>query len=328
MSLAGTIVGFNEDDTTWGTYQASTAWVPCTEIDFGERHIVTDVPTMGRPGANGLYLESNVVESIEVRPRLAARVGYQSGALGFLLEACFGDSTTSGGSAPYTHTYDLQDAPALGLSISVNRSDATTEKAGGCRVSTFSIVHDKGDSSEPHMVLSAEMIGKSTGGEEAAVSPTYPPTYITQRIRASELTGFTFNSVDRVASGELLRYEVRVDRKMDRAQSLGSKYTQDPVQTAPMEVTVTARFRLSSTTLYAAHRAQTQGDIVITYDGAATHDGATLTARNSVISEYRRTDNAGQNVVEVEVTWKAYADASGSPLTLAITNAAADDRTN
>lgn len=326
--LAGTILGVNEDDTSWGTYQASTAWLPCTELRLQEDPQVADVPTMGRPGANGLYVEEHTVEAIEVRPRIACRVGYQAGAIGFLLEHAFGDSATAGGGAPYTHTYDLRDAPALGLSMSANRSDDSTEKAGGCRCASFTLTQDKGDTAEPHLLFASEWIGKSTGGEESLVSPTYPPTYIGRKVLASQLTDFTFNSVDYNDSGELLRWELRVDRKLDRAQSLGSKYTNDPVQTAPMECRLTARFRLSSKTLYAAFRAGTQGDISIVYDGAAANDTLTLTARNAVISDHPRVDNVGQNVIEVDVTWNLYADAADSPVTLAITNAANDDQTN
>lgn len=326
--LAGTILGVNVDDTSWGTYQASIAWLPCTELRLQEDPQVADVPTMGRPGANGLYVEEHTIESVDVRPRIVARVGYQAGAIGLLLEHAFGHSATTGTGAPYTHIYDLRDAPALGLSMSANRSDDSTEKAGGCRCASFVLTQDKGDTAEPHLIFASEWIGKSTGGEEALVSPTYPPTYIGRKVLASQLTGFTFNGVDYSDSGELLRWEIRTDRKMDRAQSLGSKFTGDPVQTAPMEARLTARFRLASKTLYAAFRAGTQGDISIVYDGATAVDTLTITARNAVIADHPRVDSAGQNVIEVDVTWHLYADGSFSPLAMAITNAADDDRAN
>lgn len=328
LTSAGSILGIATDDTTWATFNASVAFMDPLSFDATEKHAVVDVATMGRSGAAGLYHEDSVVESIVAGGTIKTHVGYQTGFLHFALLHCLGAVVNAGSAAPYTHTYPLGDMPALGMSLMENRGDDKSEKFSGGRVTSWSWTQEAGDASDPHAILEFAFIAKSSGGEVAQVSATYPPTLSGQRALASEVTGFTFNAVNYVSTGALRKFTVSVDRAVKPEQAVGSKYTGDPSQSGPLMVTVTATLRREDVTAYAAHIAQTQGDIVITYDGAATHDTATITARNAKISQIGLPYAAGTNDVMVDVTWKAYGDSADSPLTIAITNAASDPATN
>lgn len=324
--FAGSILGFNSDDTTWGTFQAAVAWMPPLEVDHGEAHTVVDVATMGRPAAAGYYHEESVVEQIQALPRLKHHFGYQAGFIGYLLEHLMGASA-SAGTSPTTHTYTLGNKPTLGASITFSRGVRATEKMAGCRAVSWTLNQDNGTAAEPHLTVESNWIGKSTGGEESYVTPTYPPTLNSRRAKASQQTAFTFNSVNYISSGEIVSWSLTVERGIESAPSVGSKYTQDPVQTGPIMVTVRATVRLASATLYAAHRAQTVSDITITYAGTGT-DALRITARNARISEYSSPARAGGNTPEATIVWKCYGDSADSPLTIEVDNSATDDRAN
>lgn len=321
---AGSIVGYATDDTTYGNFNAATAWLPPLSYNVIEKQPAIDLETFGRPGAAGLFREEHVRERVIFDGRVEHYMHYQAGGMHYVLLHCMGAVSSTSDGAPETHTYTLGDKPTLGMSVTVNRGGDKSEKAAGGRVTSFEIRHNNGTDSDGVARLRYDAIWvASENGEESLVSSTYTP--ITRKVLSSQLTGFTWNSVDDKA--DLLDFTVAVNRNTRRAPAMGQRTTQDPIQDGPHEVTATARFRRSASSHYAGLRADTQSDIVIAYSGTS-NDDMTITARNAVIDSVSVDTQAGRNEVVETVVWKCYGDATDSPLTIAITNDATNPAVN
>lgn len=319
----GSILGYASDTTSWGTFTAATTWLPPISFSPIETRPSVDVPTMGRDGAAGLYVEDHTREQVVFSGRAEHHFHYQAGGMHFVLLHCMG-AVASAGTSPTVHTYTLGDAPTLGQSITINRGEDASEKAAGGRVTGFEIRHSNGTDSDGLMMLSFDAIWKqSENGEESKVSPTYTP--ITRKVLASQMTAFTWAGTNRKAY--LLDYTITVDRQTRRAPGFGDKSTQEPVQAGPHLVTVTARFRREDGTLYAGLRADTASDLTVTYAGTST-DALSMTIRNAIVESVALEHSASSNEVIESVTWKAFGDSSDSPLTIAVSNEATNPATN
>jgi len=319
----GSILGYASDSGSWGSYTAPAAWLPPLSFTPIESRPSADVPTMGRRGAAGLFVEEHTREQIIFAGRVEHHMHYQAGGMHFLLLHGLG-AVASAGSNPTVHTYTLGDAPTLGLSVTINRGEAVSETAAGGRVTGFEIRHANGTDGDGLMMVGLDAIWKKSGaGEESLVVPTYTP--ITRKALASQMTGFTWNSADRKAF--LLDYTITGDRQTRRAPAFGDKSTQEPIQTGPHMVTLSARFRREDGSLYAGLRAGTQGDLVIAYSGTNT-DALTITLRNAIVESVVPEHSASTNEVIETVTFKVFGDASDSPLTIAVSNEASDPATN
>ncbi len=316
----GSIAGF-ADESTYGTFVASTAWLPFLTTGLIEKHTVIDVPTMGRPGAAGLYAEEHVTEAIEVRDRLVTHAFYEAGGFGHLLKHCLG-SVSSGIIAPYVHTFALADAPT-GLSVGITRGDDALEKFSGVRVVGWEFSQSNG-ADNPFLTLSVDVLGQDSGGEEATGATTYPPD--TARMLASQCSGFEFAGV--TYQDTLIGWTLRVERQTRPAPAVGQKFTSEPFQAGPFTVTLTARIRRSTGALYSALRAgTTDTSSTITYAGSGNH-AATITLYNTVVTNVGVPMDVGNNEVVEEVTIRAFADSSNPPMKIDLTNDNANPLTN
>jgi len=220
------------------------------------------------------------------------------------------------------HTYSLADAP-VGLSLTETGGDDYSEKCAGLKAVSWEMTQSHG-TDNPFLTLSVDWLGESTGGEETAVSATYPP--ITTRMLASQCGGVEFNGV--TYQDTLIGWTLRCERQTQPAPAVGQKTTSQPFQNGPFVVTLEARIRRSTGAIYTAHRAgTTDSSMTIAYTGSGNY-AATITMYNGVVSKVTKPLDVGNNEVIETVTWQFYGDSSNPPVKFALTNNASDPLTN
>ena len=87
--------------------------------------------------------------------------------LGMLIKAALGSLTDTGGSAPYTHTYN-PSATLPSLTIDVQRGTGSSEKFEGCMVSTMTISCEAGAEAR----ASFEIIAETAAARASAITPS------------------------------------------------------------------------------------------------------------------------------------------------------------
>ena len=199
--------------------------------------------------------------------------------LGMLIKAALGSASTSGGSAPYTHTYN-PSATLPSLTIDVQRGTGSSEKFEGCMVSTMTISCEAGEEAR----ASFEIIAETAATRASALSaPTFGDGAQVFHFQSSELS---FNSVNY----KMRSLELTIDNKLERVNYLGSKLTSQPQISDVREVTLTATFDLEDNNLYTAQLAGTSFDVVVTFTSG--DDSFQITLRNAQITEYSDDVNA------------------------------------
>lgn len=192
--------------------------------------------------------------------------------LGMLIKAAVGSVTTTGGSAPYTHTYN-PSATLPSLTIDVQRGTGSSEKFEGCMISTMTISCEAGEEAR----ASFEIIAETAAARASAITPTFGDGGQVFHFQASELS---FNSV----SYKMRSMELTLDNKLERVNYLGSKITSQPQISDVREVTLTVTFDLEDNNLYNAQLAGTSSDVVATFTSG--DDSFEITLRNAEITEY------------------------------------------
>lgn len=192
--------------------------------------------------------------------------------LGMLIKAAVGSVTTSGGSAPYTHTYN-PSATLPSLTIDVQRGTGSSEKFEGCMISTMTISCEAGAEAR----ASFEIIAETAAARASAITPTFGDGGQVFHFQSSELS---FNSVDY----KMRSMELTLDNKLERVNYLGSKITAQPQISDVREVTLTVTFDLEDNNLYNAQLAGTSSDVVVTFTSG--DDSFQITLRNAEITEY------------------------------------------
>lgn len=306
---------FGEDDTTWGTAgtvnRGTRIFSDNLEADVGNadsEHLFHDDDSANN---RDCYQTHEIVEGTVAMPLQYER-------LGLLYYHALGSSSSSG-SGPYTHTHILSGSlPSVGITLESARgvlrtgTTAQSEIFPGGRVTMLRWVFE--NAKEPR--LEASFIAKKSNGRSSITSVSLGTFY---PVRHFEVPSVTWNSV---AYTKVKRLVVTLDNKLERNQFLGSLYTDDPVRSAPMEITVEAQIMADTDTLYASYRSRTTSNLTFTAtDSVNSNKSLGFTVHNALQVKHTspRTNNGP---MYADVTWKAYS--SGTPnmgLTLVNINA-------
>jgi len=192
--------------------------------------------------------------------------------LGMLIKAALGSLTDTGGSAPYTHTYN-PSATLPSLTIDVQRGTGSSEKFEGCMVSTMTISCEAGAEAR----ASFEIIAETAAARASAITPSFGDGGQVFHFQSSELSFGGSNY-------KMRSMELTLDNKLERVNYLGSKITAQPQISDVREVTLTVTFDLEDNDLYNAQLAGTSSDVVVTFTSG--DDSFEITLRNAEITEY------------------------------------------
>ena len=134
----GAAIGFGENSGTYGDAVSRTNWRPLISSSLTRTIEKVPRPTL-RVGSAGAMRRSNYIQSDNAGGTFSIEASYES--MGLLLKHLLGTSSSTTGSAPFTHTYTIADDVPTGLTIENNRGTGTSEVFEGCRLNsgTFAV---------------------------------------------------------------------------------------------------------------------------------------------------------------------------------------------
>ena len=161
--------------------------------------------------------------------------------LGLILKHALGEGSTSGGSAPFTHTYTIAgDLPDNGLTASILRgTGGSGEIVEGVRVNSLTFSANSAEVAQIEVDVIAETTDvvttdgsenradASTNASVIAAIPDHPVLH-------HHLGTFTFDGV----TVAIRSMTVTINNSLGRRQFLGSKVTADPLRSDFMSVEV------------------------------------------------------------------------------------------
>jgi hypothetical protein len=291
------------EESSWGTEQATTTQdikvISSTLQVVQERERTThlSVPTSG--------MQSGTFEGFRNAGGSIEIPAYYDG-IGVLIKAALGSLTTTGGSAPYTHTY----TPASTLADS--REDFL-----GMKVNTMTISAEAGS----EMTISFDLIGKDADARAANIVSDFPSH---DEILHFEAGSLSLGSSFAPTSLDIRSFELTLSNAIDRRNLLGSKLTGEPVFTDLREVTMSVTCDVTDNTLYNASLAGTQDDISLQFTRTAdTNHHFKMTLSNATIEDYNDNITAFGRV-ERTFTFRGTANATNAGLTIEIKNGSAN----
>lgn len=235
--------------------------------------------------------------------------------LGLLIEvACGANVAVTGGSAPYTSTFqprDLSSSPTLdSLTLEVQRGTGQMERFEGCMVSTFSFSCEAGGEA----AVSVEIIAETAAARTGAITPSFGNGAQIFHHQASTLS---YNGVNYTVRS----FEFTIDNKLERVNNLGSKLTGQPQVSDVREVMINATLDLEDSNLYNAQLGGTQSDVELSFTSGT--DQIVFLLRNAKITEYSD-DVTSFGRIERSVTFIGLADSSDPAFRITLVN---DDNT-
>lgn len=263
MSLrlgTGTAVGWGQE-TDWGTPVSRTTWARVVSVDMRMKPERKPRPVLasGTVGiANRMF-----TGSIAVQGTIVLVMAFEG--LGLLLKhALYKAPTTTGGSSPYTHTYEMQASqPTGGLTFEVVIGDSgQAEVFSGCRVNKMTIECKPGDVAR----VTLDIIGKSSGGRVAAGTPTYTTNDGLVDVTHDMISALTWD-----ANYVLDSYKLTVDNKLSQRPKLGSFYTADPKLSSMREVSLEIEWESEDDSLYTALQSGTSETASVSITGTGDY---------------------------------------------------------
>jgi hypothetical protein len=239
--------------------------------------------------------------------------------IGVLIKAALGSLTTTGGSAPYTHTYTpASTLPSLTIQFQrgTNLADSR-EDFLGMKVNTMTISAEAGS----EMTISFDLIGKDADARAANIVSDFPSH---DEILHFEAGSLSLGSSFAPTSLDIRSFELTLSNAIDRRNLLGSKLTGEPVFTDLREVTMSVTCDVTDNTLYNASLAGTQDDISLQFTRTAdTNHHFKMTLSNATIEDYNDNITAFGRV-ERTFTFRGTANATNAGLTIEIKNGSAN----
>ena len=304
------------EESTWGTEQASTTQdikvISSTLQVVQERERTThlSVPTSG--------MQSGTFEGFRNAGGSIDIPAYYDG-IGVLIKAALGSLATTGGSAPYTHTYTpASTLPSLTIQFQrgTNLADSR-EDFLGMKVNTMTISAEAGS----EMTISFDLIGKDADARAANIVSDFPSHDEILHFEAGSLSlGSSFSPT----SLDIRSFELTLSNAIDRRNLLGSKLTGEPVFTDLREVTMSVTCDVTDNTLYNASLAGTQDDVSLQFTRTAeTNHHFKMTLSNATIEDYNDNITAFGRV-ERTFTFRGTANATNAGLTIEIKNASSN----
>jgi hypothetical protein len=307
-------------ETTFGTAVSRTTWAHAYAMALREMTVVEPIGVLQEHNhsdvARDHITRKDVSGSVEIP------LCYES--LGLWLTILMGDEPTTGGSDPYTHTWNRSPAFAESLTVEqVRGSSGRSEVFSGVKAAGGSIVVRAADI----VRLNLDLVGYAAAARDAAGTPSFSSDVGALAVysrHADNITGgakaaeFSFNG----ANYSFQDLEIQVTNNItDTGDVTSDFYVAALDQSDQGEIIVRATIleRGSATeALFTAHKAATESDVVITFTGPGDF-AMSVTARNCRVISFED-PISGTGRVPIRVEFRAKPDASDGALTIAVTN--------
>lgn len=310
----GTSIGVGEE-STWGTEVARPNWLRVNSASIKRSRSKTPIGDLGRLGQASSSHREFFVDQDNVEGSFAWNVAYDDSSI-LLLKHLMGANVTAG-AGPYTHTLTMASPVPTGLSIEQipgTHGFNAAQQFTGCKLASGSLSISPG---QP-LVCEASVIGRTSGGLEAAGTPTYSSNG--ERIYQHQLGAITLGGT----TIPLKSLSIAWDRGLERLRELGSLFTSEPVE-GRLSITLDLVAAFQQADFHTKFFADTQGDLVATFTSGAK--SLAITAHNCLVEDLSEPVSA-VGMVEQRIQLRAFADATDQGLALVFTNANASHSTN
>ena len=221
-------IGFGEE-STYGTAVSRTHWRPLISSALTRTIEKVPRPTL-RVGTAGAMRRANYVQSDNAGGSFSIEASYES--LGLLLKHLLGTAGTTGGSAPYTHSYTIANDVPTGLTIENVRGTGTAEVFEGARLNSCTLAVSAGGI----MICDFDVIAETSSARTSSGSPTFGAT--DAPVLHSHAGTMGWNS----ATYDLIDMSLVINNSLAVRQHLGSSVTAQPkrsdFQSVELSVTV------------------------------------------------------------------------------------------
>jgi hypothetical protein len=300
----GAAIGFGAE-STYGTAVSRTNWRPLISSSLTRTIEKVPRPTL-RVGSAGAMRRSHYVQSDNAGGSFSVEASYES--IGLLLHNLLGASSSTTGSAPYTHTYTIADDVPTGLTIENVRGTGTSEVLEGCRLNSGTFAVSAGGV----MTCEFDVIGE-TGAATPRGSAGTPNFSTTDApILHSHAGQLSWNS----ATYDLIDMSLTVNNALAVRQHLGSSVTAKPLrsdfQSIEMSVTVEVEDQLYADFISDAESNATLSFVNGFREFNVELHNAYLSAASDPISD--------ANVVRQSLTFIAQSDGTNEGLKLTVKN--------
>lgn len=290
-----------------GTFDVWNRLFSCTLQKTQTREQVTHLTT-----SNGAFSKSQFAVMTEVSGTVEMPLYYAG--CGPWLRYGLGSSSTTGSSAPYTHTYTAGTIPLESFSLKFQRGTGGSEQFEGCMISSLTISCAAGEEAR----LSCDIIGEDSSVRGSALpAPTFgsggPVLHHQSSVNALRYTpsgGSTQNYT-------LRSFEFSLDNKLERRDKLGSLLTASPDVTDIREVTLSCTADMEDEDIYNHQLDGTSGEILLQFT-SGTNDFI-IRLYNAVVMEYSdEVTTVGR--LERTFTFKGFSDSSNEACKIEVIN--------
>ncbi|MEO1715758.1 MAG: phage tail tube protein [Planctomycetota bacterium] len=255
----GLAFGIGEDDTTFGNPGSIVTWVRGKDSSLRVRQEYTKRAELATAG--GSPIRSNkFLSSQSVQGTIVFLMSLEG--LGLLFKHTLWGTPVTTGTNPYNHRYFAGlEAPALGLTIAVNRGNGSRELFSGLRISRAQFRWQTGSLME----VTLDLIGTTAAARDALGTPSYTANQVVIR-PATALTGQLLGLPSSQFQNSTRSLTITVDNKLAPRQRLGSAITKDPgVLTDFVDVMADIEIDHRNDNIYNAYLAGTEDDAVFLF---------------------------------------------------------------
>jgi hypothetical protein len=293
----------NTPESTYGsvsgaTYDVYNRIFSCSLQKTQTREQVTHLST-----SNGAFSRAQFAVQTEVSGTVEMPLMYEGS--GVWLKYALGSASSTGGSAPHTHTYDPDTTNLDSFCLKFQRGTGGMELFKGLMVASMTISCAAGEEAR----LSCDLIGQDSDARAGSISPTFGTgaqvlhnQCDTSALRytpdGGSLQQFTLRS-----------FEFTIDNKLEDRRTLGSLLTSSPAVTDIRDVTVSCVADLEDETIYNHQLDGTSGTLSIQYTSGT--DQFIIILNNSFCVEYSDEVNSVGRL-ERSFTFKGLAASTGS----------------
>jgi hypothetical protein len=315
-------------ESTRGTAVSRTNWLEVQSAEFTETATYERFPVL--QAVWGGSRQVSHISAKQVTGTIVVPLQYTG--VGILLKGLLGAVATTGGSAPYTHTYTLGTVPPEYLTIEkIIGTSGQRELLTGCAIAGGRIRFRR----SAVAFLELDIIGYKSDGFGAAATPSFGASVVTRAVYSRHLDNsasgipfeFTWNSANYTAQ----EVTVSFDNAVSDVGDMGSYYATDVDQGNERLVTVQVGLRHVGTAtdaLYTAHLSEISSDLTFSATGDSANQDYAFTCRNAKLTDMPAPPLSGSGRVIVRPTWTLHDDAVDAAITIAVQNASSSHDAN
>ena len=306
----GAALGFGEEATgNYGTAVSPSVWRPAISTSLLRTIEKVPRPTL-RTGAAGAMRRAHFVQADNAGGSFQIEATYEN--CGMILKHALGKVTTTGGSAPYTHTYTLSDHVTTdkpGLSIANVRGTGTTEVFEGSRISTFTFAVSSGGVA----TIDCAVISETTNGRVSTTHTDSDFAATESPILHHQASTLSFNSVNY----PLIDMSLVINNSLATRQKLGSSLTLQPLRSDFQSVELSLTVEVDDALALALVN-DTESDAVITFTSGS--ETFTVNIHNAYLSEVGDAVSDA-NIIRQSITLIGQSDGTNEGCSIVVVNA-------